>query len=547
MNRRSPALYLVASGVAAVLILAAIFIMRELPAPESRTDPPKEPERPRTAETRRPAREMTPKQTATGESIEPQTARRIQKTKYTVPNERVVRFQSAAELNDYLEEAKRKGAKVLGVIPELNAARLGFASEDEADRLMDDLPAAATLEANYLVTLPTPPTGLTAASGYTGFGRDALRWLGVPQDNGQWGAGVKIAVLDTSIAPSRNFNSLQQMNLVENSAGIAPAAADHGTFVASILAGSTADARGVVPAANLLGIQVVDNGGTGNSFTVARGITAAVENGARVISMSLGSAGDSGVVRSAVETALQRNVAVVAAVGNEKGAVSFPASYPGVIAVTAVDANGQRADFANAGPAVTVAAPGIGVEVPGADGTPQLFSGTSAAAPFVSGALAYMFSQNPNLTVAEATEQLTKYSNDYGPPGTDPYYGAGTLNLKRWLQRNTSGINDVAIGDIYAYPNLAGSSGIPVSVSVQNRGTTSLAAASLDITTGQNQQRYYLPTMNPGEVKSQVIYVQPDQLNTPEGISIQSRVMLNGINEMDSENNARQATFRRRQ
>ncbi|HEY5751548.1 MAG TPA: S8 family serine peptidase [Chthoniobacterales bacterium] len=432
--------------------------------------------------------------------------------------ELLVRFKNAGEVQVFLARARQLGVRVLGRLPRLNTVRIGYDTSEQGEALHSSLPAGATAESNFIVSVPAnPEPGSTAFGGpYLGFGDQALSWLGVPTDHSSWGEGIKIAVLDSGVkrGDGGNFQSVQEIDLIgSQSKGMS----DHGTAVTSI-------ATSVAPEASVLSIKVIDAQGVGDSFTVAEGILEAVDNGARVINISLGSEGDSSVLRNAVNYALQNNVAVVAAAGNEGAtSVSFPAAYPGVIAVTAVDANGRHATFANTG-AVSIAAPGIAVGVPWTDVSDPatMFSGTSAAAPFVSGTIAGILSQSGSMTAREAGNLLIQYSNDAGAPGQDAVLGSGILNVDRVVKRNVSGINDAAIADIYVTPSKSGQ--YSAAVTIQNRGTTILNGAQLEIQVGGQTWRYQFGGLNVGQVATQTLSLTSDQLTQSSGIEVQSRV-----------------------
>ncbi len=465
------------------------------------------------------------------------------------PNEWVVKFPSAGELETFLVQVRKLGGRVLGVIPRLGAARIGFDTVEQGKAIRDLLPPSASADFNALVSAPEPPPAPVNAGGpYLGFGTEALTWLGVPADNSQWGRGIKVAILDTGIAeiPGLSLQGIRQSDLVSPSAEN-PEALVHGTAVASILGGSAAEARGMVPAAELLGFRVLDDSGTGDIFTTAQAVLSAVDAGARVISMSLGTSADSQVLRDAISYALSRNVAVVAAVGNDgTGSVYYPANYPGVIAVTAVDANGQRGSFANYGTGVTIAAPGVGVVTPWINQQAFSFSGTSASAPFVSGAITMLLSENPNLTPAQAAQTLIAYADDAGAPGNDPYYGAGILNVNRLLSRNQPGLHDIAIADYHFNPQdlSTSQSTVPVQITVQNRGTSTLSSISLDVINNGQSQRTYFNAMPAGSVRSQTISVPVSAFHSANGVSIQSQVQPIGVTDAKPTNNNRSMTLR---
>ncbi len=358
----------------------------------------------------------------------------------SVPKEWVFTFGNESDLNAFLYQVAKLGGRIMGVIPRLGAARIGFDSDQQSAAILEAAAQKARSANNFVVAAPRPSEPIADTGGpYLGFGTEALTWLGVPMDNSTWGQGITVAVIDGGVSPDAAISaqSLTQLDLI---GGTSVDSFEHGTAVASILGGSESGSRGLVPGADLLSVRVLDANGVGDSFTTAQGIMEAVDRGARVISLSLGTAGDSQVLRDAVNYAIARNVAVVAAVGNDGiEGVYYPANYPGVIAVSAIDATGRRGEFSNFGQSVALAAPGVGVSTPGTNNQQISFSGTSAAAPFVSGTVAMLLAKNPGLTANQAAELMVKYSDDAGAPGRDPQYGSGILNVNRLLTRNQSG------------------------------------------------------------------------------------------------------------
>ena len=127
----------------------------------------------------------------------------------------------------------------------------------------------------------------------------------------------------------------------------------------------------------------------------------------------------------AVAKAQQLGLHLVAAVGNDgmTGVPRYPAAYPGVVGVTAVDHDNQALAAGNRGAFVTLAAPGVDVWIPGqptngSAAVDQLATGTSYAAPYVTATLA-AFGDN--------VEAMLSTARDLGPPGIDPVYGHGLV------------------------------------------------------------------------------------------------------------------------
>ena len=407
--------------------------------------------------------------------------------------------------------------------------RLGFDSyEDFANALATLDPAETASEMNYLVSLPLPPEHRNspgAGSGAVPFGRNALESLGISGDNSGFGRGVRVAVLDSGIQDHVAFSGkvIRELDYVRDSNGNpVPTNIEngHGTAVASIIAGSDPRLPGVAPSAELLSYRILDNEGYTNSFTLAEAIVSAADEGADIINVSLGSTGDSALVRQAVEYAGSRGALIVAATGNDGlDQVTYPAAIESVVAVSAVDARGQHLDFANSGTSLELggmAAPGYGVVTAWPDGQASNFSGTSASAPYVSGAVAAVMSENPGMSAQAAYQLLTVHSNEAGAPGSDDVYGSGNLNVGRVLNRNSPGIVDVAVASYYYDPVLAVSNGTEniAQVIVENRGTEALHNVSVDIDSGNGARTYNVAFIPAGES-----YLIPAPINAAAGRS----------------------------
>lgn len=209
----------------------------------------------------------------------------------------------------------------------------------------------------------------------------------------------------------------------------------HGTHVAGTVAAEIDNAAGVAGMANtcLMGVKVLDGGGSGNAADVASGIAHATANGAHITSMSLGGCPgcDPGEpMTSAVQNAWANGVLNVAAAGNAFcSPVGYPAAYPEVMAVASLDEPGtSRSIFSSCGPEVEIAAPGRDIISTWNDGGYNTISGTSMATPHVSGVAALVWSQDTTLSNASLRCILRDTSDDLGPPDVDPEYGAGRVD-----------------------------------------------------------------------------------------------------------------------
>jgi subtilisin family serine protease len=339
---------------------------------------------------------------------------------------------------------------------------------------------------------------------YRVVGSDALKLMGAESVSGNWGKGVLLALLDTSLNPTSTSLGSEE---------------GHGTAMASLIGGR----GGAAPGAKILGFTVLDGKGTGDSFSLAKAIYAAVDQGAKVINMSLGSSGDCGVVREAVAYALSKQVALVAAAGNEAvNRVAYPAAYEGVVAVGSVDGdrgNAQHLYFSNRGEAVDVVAPGFAVVADWPGGKKVEVSGTSASTALVSGAIAAVLSREPNLTGKQAADLVIRYANDTGVAGVDEETGAGVVDLQRVFERNQRGIVDLATAGVVLDSNNG-----KVTVAVQNRGTETVSSPVIEIRAGETTRKFYPGSLAPGQSMEEFVQFDPVRAKQEGGIAVGANV-----------------------
>lgn len=414
-------------------------------------------------------------------------------------NDYTLHFADADAMERFLERAAEAGLKILGAQEKLLAVRVSATREELAPLWEDGM----ELGFNYPVRLPLFPSPQTLdTAALSGFSSAALNFLGAEDAlNEGWGAGVTVAVLDTgwTAHPDLAGKQLRVIDLLE---GIESGDyAGHGTAVLGLIASSNEFAPGIAPRSDLLAVRVLDAEGHGNTFTLADGIVRAVDAGADVINLSLGAYGDSDLLRNAVLYAESMGVLLVAASGNDgAGLLTYPAAYPTVLGVGAIDANGNLAPFSNYGESLDLVAPGFGVNALWEEGSYVSFNGTSASAPLVAGMAARILESNPNQSPAQVRAALMTYANDTGPPGSDPYYGAGVLNATRLENAGTPGIVDLALADIYPAVEEGDGTAFPLYVSVQNRGTTPVANALVELTVDGTPYFHRFSALGVGEV-----------------------------------------------
>lgn len=440
-----------------------------------------------------------------------------------LPGQRVLAFKDRAALDDFLKRAG-EGIRILGRLDALNALRIGFLNHDDLAALLNGDEESSFI---FPVDLPAPGDG-TAQPGAVPLGGGLLEWLGIQGDNSAWGAGVRIAVLDTGVTSHPAFSSmLSWVNLVDLP-GDPSAQNGHGTAVASVIIGNDRLTPGVAPGSEIFSIRIANDLGQSDSFLLAQGIIAAVDGGAQLINISMGSFGDSSLVRSAIEYARTAGALIIAASGNNGlDRVTYPAANPGVIAVGSVDALGNHLDFSNTGTQLALSAPGFGVNAAWTGDQAASVSGTSFSAPIVTGAIAALMSQPgvAKLTAQQASNLLFAYLNDGGEAGSDPALGAGMPDLGRVLNRDTPGIYDAALASQRILPPSSGYPNGQIEILIQNRGTERLINTGVQVSTPFGVVNSNITLLNPNAVQTIRI---PIQQNSATALRYDSRVSLSG-------------------
>lgn len=307
-----------------------------------------------------------------------------------IPNELIVRLKPGANIEDL---ARQLGAKVIGHIDSMNAYRLEFedaAAADAARQQLADNPQVAAVDSNYSVDAPPTPGPLAAST----LAAPQLQ-LKPPPDNGK----VVVGLIDTAVQPLGN--NLDQFMLkqisVAGDAQLDPNTPSHGTSMAETILRSIQAVTQGSTSVQILPVDVYGPNESTSTFDVANGIVQAINSGARVINLSLGSPEDSPFLHNIIQQALDQNILFFASAGNQGGTLPmYPAAYAGVNPVTALDPNGQIASYADRGSWVSLGAPGTSIIVYG--NQPWYVVGTSPAAAFTSGLAAGYMDVNHSTT-----------------------------------------------------------------------------------------------------------------------------------------------------
>ncbi|WP_255470874.1 S8 family serine peptidase [Pseudarthrobacter sp. B4EP4b] len=318
--------------------------------------------------------------------------------------------------------------------------------------------------------------------------RDKQYWLAESGITKAWevskGAGVKVAVIDSGVdAKHPDLKGAVVGGYDASGSGqpdgqkVVGSKTEHGTLVATMLAGrghQPADATaspslgpaglppdgivGVAPEAQILSVSTwlgsTNPSGKSDQDQIPEAVRWAVDNGAKVINISLGSTTPQWPQSwdAAFLYAEQKDVVIVAAAGNRVGGniqVGAPATIPGVLTVAGLDRKGTASvDASSQGISIGVAAPAENLlgGVPG--GSYAEWAGTSGSTPIVAGVAALIRSKWPDMSAKQVINRIVATAKDSGAPGKDPLYGFGVLNAEAALKDDVPEVSANPLGSI---------------------------------------------------------------------------------------------------
>ncbi len=311
-----------------------------------------------------------------------------------------------------------------------------FASEEAVLRIDDDVEVFALARSSGVRKTPKPQPSQVLPWGLDRIDAEKA-WAATTAEN------IKVAIIDTGIDldhPDLKYNIKGGYN------AIYPRKAPndnngHGTHVAGIVAAlnNSFGVVGVAPKVSLYAVKVLSDSGSGYLSDIIEGLDWAIQNGMQVVNMSLGTSSDVQSFRDAIEKVNRAGIVQVAAAGNSGGSVTYPAAYPEVIAVSAIDQEDKIASFSSRGPEVDLAAPGVSIYSTYKGSSYRTLSGTSMASPHVAGSAALVLSVPEKCDLngddicspLEVKQRLEQTAEDLGEFGQDSLYGAGLVSAYR--------------------------------------------------------------------------------------------------------------------
>jgi serine protease len=427
------------------------------------------------------------------------------------------------------------GAKALGADTAPSELDAKIATLDTVKRLRAD-PNVAYAEPNYIRRAEYVPTDELYSSQW----HYPLINLPTAWDITRGSNSVIVAVVDTGVLlrhPDLAGQLVPGFDFVSNLAGSLDgdgidndpndpgdhgrpngSSGFHGTHVAGTVAaasgGNTRGVTGVAPLTRIMPVRVLGRRGTGSAFDILQGIlfSAGLPNAsgtvpaqrADIINLSLGGAPRSQAEQEAINQVRAQGVIVVGAAGNDNSStLMYPASYDGVISVSASTINRTLSSFSNFGSKIAVSAPGGDFNDANGDGRPdQIWStvgddstgsivytygpmvGTSQASPHMAGVLALMKAVRPTLTPTQVDTLLAagRLTIDIGAPGRDDRFGHGLIDASKAVQaaQGTSNLPGILV----ATPNVINLSPATstIKINLGNGGDQALQVSAVQVT-----------------------------------------------------------------
>lgn len=336
----------------------------------------------------------------------------------------LIGFRSGTTREQAARILEALGGEVIRAMPGIGAFLIRIPPGTNIPELIERLrreERVAAAEPNYVYDLPS--TG--------GSGRPGSREIASKAGSG--GKTALLAVLDSGITGQEgldalvtgSYNSLQNGEAGTDTLG-------HGTQMAWIASGLISPDGGQaaeITSRNILSIKGFDESGRTSSWAMMEAVRIATEKKARVMNISWGSETASAFLQTALRSATDQGMILVAAVGNQPtGKAMYPSAWPGILAVGAADAAGAPSDYSNYGTHVDLSAPANARLPVGHDGPPGAYTGTSIASAYTAGVLAQYLEAHPEVTADNALLRLREALTPFQDSASAGRNGAGVLD-----------------------------------------------------------------------------------------------------------------------
>ena len=337
-------------------------------------------------------------------------------------NRKIIVYQEEATEDNLLESIEEVGGKVERTYENRSMATAELTEAEEKELLKN--PLVKDIEDDVILTLNAQQLdwGISHLQMYRAW------------DSGFSGRGVKVAVIDSGISPHKDLRIAGGISTVAYTQSYWDDQG-HGTHVAGVISAldNNIGVKGVAHGAEIYSVKSFDSTGAAYLSEFIDGIYWSIDAGMDIINISASSPLHSDALRTAVNAAYAKDILVVSAAGNDGkldgsgDTVEYPARYASVIAVAALDRDSTRAFFSGSGPAVEVTAPGMRINSTYLNNQYLHMSGSSMAAPYVTGLLAVMKEAYPSMSNAELRAEMIRNAKDLGAPGRDPLFGYGLI------------------------------------------------------------------------------------------------------------------------
>ena len=323
---------------------------------------------------------------------------------YLVKDEILLRLKPGTDPSELKRILRQIGGVLIDSQPSLGIYQIRLPENTDVPSLVDQIKGQSGLEEaepNYAYPLPAPLADTESATSAQAFSDVSLP-----------GGKVPVAVLDTGMKAEAGLDEfvLASKDVLNPDEPISDSLG-HGTQMALIAAGVIRPDGvniGTDTHTPIIPIRSFDDNGYTSNFNIMDSIDFALENGAKVLSLSWGSETHSDFLESAMNYASSKGLMIVASVGNEPtGNPVYPAAYPSVMGVGAIGKEGKPWESSNYGDFVSIYAPGFATLPVGYKGDPGVYGGTSISAAFVANLVAHILSQNPDATRQEIMKTLT--------------------------------------------------------------------------------------------------------------------------------------------